>query len=172
MIHRNREWKREKIADSRSRQRVGEALLTRRFRQRVGEVLLALLLLFVVGEFVCANLFHYTRYMDADIAGEVLFAKMTAKNGLIPPSTWAYSTERRTLYPCRLGAVLYALTGNLNLSMGMACSLSCCFLLLLMGLLYKKAGFSRIELLCALLFTLTLTCNIQGFQTMIALYAG
>lgn len=151
---------------------MGETLLTRRFRQRVPEVLLALLLLFVVGEFVCANLFHYTRYMDADIAGEVLFAKMTAKNGLIPPSTWAYSTERRTLYPCRLGAVLYALTGNLNLSMGMACSLSCCFLLLLMGLLYKKAGFSRIELLCALLFTLTLTCNIQGFQTMIALYAG
>ena len=172
MIHRNRKWKREKIADRRSRQRVGETLLTRRFRQRVPEVLLALLLLFVVGEFVCANLFHYTRYMDADIAGEVLFAKMTAKNGLIPPSTWAYSTERRTLYPCRLGAVLYALTGNLNLSMGMACSLSCCFLLLLMGLLYKKAGFSRIELLCALLFTLTLTCNIQGFQTMIALYAG
>ena len=122
MIHRNREWKREKIADSRS-------------RQRVGEVLLALLLLFVVGEFVCANLFHYTRYMDADIAGEVLFAKMTATNGLIPPSTWAYSTERRTLYPCRLGAVLYALTGNLNLSMGIACSLSFCFLLLLMGLL-------------------------------------
>lgn len=151
---------------------MGEALLARRFRQRVGEVLLALLLLFVVGEFVCANLFHYTRYMDADIAGEVLFAKMTAKNGLIPPSTWAYSTERRTLYPCRLGAVLYALTGNLNLSMGIACSLSCCFLLLLMGLLYQKAGFSRIELLCALLFTLTLTCNIQGFQTMIALYAG
>ena len=144
----------------------------RRFRQRVGEALLALLLLFVVGEFVCANLFHYTRYMDADIAGEVLFAKMTAKNGLIPPSTWAYSTERRTLYPCRLGAVLYALTGNLNLSMGMACSLSFCFLLFLMGVLYKKAGFSRIELLCALLFTFTLTCNIQGFQTMIALYAG
>ena len=172
MIHRNRKWKREKIADRRSRQRVGETLLTRRFRQRVPEVLLALLLLFVVGEFVCANLFHYTRYMDADIAGEVLFAKMTAKNGLIPPSTWAYSTERRTLYPCRLGAVLYALTGNLNLSMGIACSLSFCFLLLLMGLLYKKAGFSRIELLCALLFTLTLTCNIQGFQTMIALYAG
>ena len=106
---------------------MGEALLARRFRQRVGEALLALLLLFAVGEFVCANLFHYTRYMDADIAGEVLFAKMTAKNGLIPPSTWAYSTERRTLYPCRLGAVLYALTGNLNLSMGIACSLSFSF---------------------------------------------
>ena len=72
MIHRNREWKREKIADRRFRQRVGEALLARRFRQRVGEALLALLLLFVVGEFVCANLFHYTRYMDADPRGHTV----------------------------------------------------------------------------------------------------
>ena len=143
-----------------------ENAIEKMLRVALGCLLAAMTLLLV-----CANLFAYTAHMDADIGGEALLARAIAQNGLRTPATWMASTERRVLSAPNLGVLFVRLTGDMNLSMGIACSL---FLLALLAMLWRYsriAGFGRPAAAAALLLVLCASWHIHDYLEMFALYA-
>lgn len=139
---------------------------------KVLDVLLKIM--FVTGFliFFCANVFHYTARMDGDVAGEAILAKEISDNNLRTPDSWFISTEERVIYPANLGAIIYHFSGNLNVSMGLACSVCGLLLIISMIALYRKVGMSSIAAWCAAFIPFVLTLNVHDALEMYILYAG
>lgn len=68
-----------------------------------------------------ANIFHYNFRMNADIASEALLGQLIWDSGQWIPESWYSSTEVRIIGTANLSALFYGITGNLGLSMGLAC---------------------------------------------------
>lgn len=131
-----------------------------------------ILLIAVLGLFSYANIAHYTAHMDADIAGEAVLAKEIAVNHMRTPDTWYASTEKRIIAPANLGAVFYALTRDMNLSMGLACTVCLWGLVILMWLFYRRLGMRGAALWAAAALPLVLRVDTSNVLGMYALYAG
>lgn len=97
---------------------------------RIGIVLLLVVFIGLVG---ASNLFHYTYRMNADIGAEGVLARLIWQSKEIIPSSWYASSETRIIATPQLAALFYGLTGNMNLSMGLACT---SMMLLIAGMIW------------------------------------
>ncbi len=125
----------------------------------IGLVLTSIVMLLSLGVFANANLFHYSAYMDSDIAGDVLLAEVLQQNGFRTPDTWVGSTTPRVISTPNIAAPIYALCGNLNLSMGIACIILSLLMLLSVAFFTRQAGLSW----HATVMSLCLVCVLGGY---------
>lgn len=121
---------------------------------------------------IYANLAHYTAHLDADYASEAILAREIALNHLSTPETWYGSTETRIIYPANLAAIFYLITGNMNLSMGIACSVYAIVLIGCMYAFYHRIGLRGAALWSAVMLPFILTVNQHDALQMYVLYAG
>ncbi len=70
------------------------------------------------------NLFHFNYNLNADLASEVILAKLIWGSGEIVPQSWFTSSELRIISTPNISALFYGLTHNALLSAG----LGCCFM--------------------------------------------
>ena len=133
-------------------------------------LLLTVIILLIYTE---ANVNHFTRYMEADAASSTLQVPLLYENGFRMPDTWCISTENFIICPQNLGAFLYPLTGkNMNLSMGLACSLMMLILIAAIVLYLRKLKMNFLQIAITVLLTLT-TASFNGeAHKMLFLYAG
>lgn len=94
---------------------------------------IVLLLAAFIGLVGVSNLFHYTYRMNADIGAEAVLARLIWQSKEIIPSSWYASSETRIIATPQLAALFYGLTGNMNLSMGLACT---SMMLLIAGMIW------------------------------------
>ncbi len=134
---------------------------------------LALVTLAVIIIYSYANIFHYTANMDADIAAETMLAQVLYQNGHIQPDTWFASTANRILGAPLLASFIYPLTGfDLNIAMGLACSIMIFVLVATMLFFCRQIGFSTLESLVAVLLMLVMSSPSDDTQRMLYLYAS
>ena len=76
---------------------------------------------------VYTNLCHYNYKMNADIGSEAVLGELIWESKQLLPDTWYPSTEARVISTPNVAALFYGITGNMNLSMGLAC----CFMTVL-----------------------------------------
>ena len=88
--------------------------------------LIAAVLVFILLIFY-TNLFHYNYKMNADIGSEAVLGELIWKSKQVLPDTWYPSTEARIISTPNIAALFYGMTGNMILSMGLAC----CFMTVL-----------------------------------------
>lgn len=124
----------------------------------------------LAGSYVFLNLARFTAQMDSDIAAEALNARAIWLHKSVIPDTFYPSTERRILNVNLIGALLYGLTGNMNLSMGIACCLMMVLLLALYGLLLRRLGFGRAALWAGIAVLLAIPGSMRHSQ-LLYLYA-
>lgn len=122
------------------------------------------------GSYVFLNLFRFTAQMDSDIAAEALNARAIWEHGALIPATFYPSTERRILNVNLIAALVYGLTGNMNLSMGIACCIMMALMLALYGLLLKRLGCSKMPLWAAVTLLLAIPGSMRHSQ-LLYLYA-
>lgn len=135
------------------------------------EILLTALLLAIIGIFICANIFHYTAYIESDTGAEAVYGMVLAQNKLISPKTWVASTENRIISMPNIAAVFYLITGNMNFSSGISSSIFLIVLIFLNVILWRNLGFNRISTIVATLIPLIITVNVLFGLKMYALYA-
>ena len=134
--------------------------------------ILSLILIIVILLFCDANVMHYTRYMDSDIASETLLAQVLSENGFKIPDTWYGSTAKRIISAPDLAAVIYMITDNLNLSMGLACAVMTVLLAVSMISFYKNVGFNALEIVVAVIIPYMLSRSVSNSLKIIFLYAS
>ena len=106
------------------------------------------------------NIFHYNYKMNSDIGAEAVLGRLIWDSKEIIPASWYPSTETRIIATPQVAALFYGLTGNMDLSMGLACCTMTIGIVLAIWLFMKKAGSSRISCLLMCLFCLGLAGNI------------
>lgn len=111
---------------------------------------IALMFVLIAG----VNLFHYCYKMNADIASEAVFAQLIWESGEWIPSSWYPSTELRILGTPNLASLFYAITKNMNLAMGIACTVMTAGILLSGYFFISQFSFDRIQKLAFLLLCL------------------
>lgn len=115
--------------------------------------------LLMVMIFLC-NIFHFNYKMNSDIGAEAVLGRLIWDSKEIIPASWYSSTETRIIATPQAAALFYGLTGNMDLSMGLACCTMTIGIVLAIWLFMKKAGSSRISCLLMCLFCLGLAGNI------------
>lgn len=134
-------------------------------------IVAAALTIWIVLIFADANINHYTAYMDADVAGETLLAKACWENGGWQPDTWFMSTGREIFAAARLAPFIYPYVGyNLNLSMGIACTIMVIALVGCMLFFNFEIGLTLKESLIMLILSLTLAVPAGSIHKMLYLY--
>ena len=126
--------------------------------------------LLLAGSYVFLNLARFTAQMDSDIAAEALNARAIWVHKALIPATFYPSTERRILNVNLIGALFYGLTGNMNLSMGIACCVMGAAVLALYGLLLKRLGFEKVPRAAAMTILLAIPGSMRHSQ-LLYLYA-
>ncbi len=136
-------------------------------------IVLAVILASFVFIFADANIFHYTCRMDSDVASETLVGVRIFENSFSTPETWVGSTHKWIVMTPNLEALLYPVTGrNMNLSMGISCSVFLILLVLSALAFYKFLGLSRVEALSGVILLLALTKPFDESQRMLFLHAA
>ena len=106
------------------------------------------------------NIFHYNYKMNSDIGAEAVLGRLIWDSKEIIPASWYPSTETRIIATPQVATLFYGLTGNMDLSMELACCTMTIGIVLAIWLFMKKAGSSRISCLLMCLFCLGLAGNI------------
>lgn len=134
---------------------------------------LAIVLLVLIYLHIDVNINHYCAQMDADIASEAVLAADIAENGFKVPATWVASTEIRVISSPNLAAFIYPLVGNnMNIAMGIACSILMILLIVVMCIYLKQIGFDHAEIMTALILLLSLSDIATENQSILFLWAG
>lgn len=133
---------------------------------------LGIILVVIIWIYCDANISHYTRYMDSDIASDTLLVEVLSESGFSIPDTWYGSTEKCIISAPNLGAFIYIFTGNLNFSMGLACAIMTIMLALAMVYFYKSVGFSNLQIIIATLIPFMLSRSVSDSLKMIFIYAS
>ena len=145
-------------------------------KEKLSEIVLAILtglvLVILIGIHVDVNLEHYCSQLDADIASEALLATEIADNGFSMPDTWVGSSFVRVINAPNLGALIYKFNGDMNLSVGIACSIMMIILIVLMGIYYKQLGFKLYEVLSVLIILFSLSDVQSENQSILFLWAA
>lgn len=135
-------------------------------------IVLLIVLAIMIVVFIDANVNHYTAGMQSDIASEALFSALMYERGTYRPDTWYMSSAIHLITVPNLSALIYPLTGfNLNLSMGIACSIMLCIMFALMYLYLRDMDFSVAESTAAVLIVFSITKAQSELQVMTMLYA-
>ncbi len=135
-------------------------------------LLAGLSLTVIIVEFAVANLFHFTRYMDSDIASDALLAELLSQNDFSVPDTWYGSAEKQITSVPNIAAIIYSINGNLNLAMGIASVIMTALLLFSMVYYYNSNGFTKLQTIAAILIPFMLSRSVSNSLKMIFLYAS
>lgn len=106
------------------------------------------------------NLFHYNYKMNSDIGAEAVLGRLIWDSKEIIPASWYPSTETRIIATPQISALFYGITGNMDLSMGLACCTMTISIVLAIWFFMKEADCSRISRLLMCLLSLGLSGNI------------
>lgn len=120
---------------------------------------------------VYTNLCHYNYKMNADIGSEAVLGELIWESKQLLPDTWYPSTEARVISTPNVAALFYGITGNMNLSMGLAC----CFMtvLIVCGILFFCKRVEWIGIPCILMVFLSLTMPTDfTFLELVYVFAG
>lgn len=123
-------------------------------RNLICEYLLVAAIIITVILIMCTNLFHYCYKMNADIASEAVLARLIWDSGELIPKSWYPSTELRIFQTPNLAALLYGITSNMEVSMGVACCVMTIGMLVSAYFLVSQFSFDRIQKLVFLLLCL------------------
>ncbi|ADL33210.1 hypothetical protein bpr_I0462 [Butyrivibrio proteoclasticus B316] len=135
--------------------------------------LLAAVFIALVFIHIDINVNHYLAQMDADIASDTILTEVLYDNGFVTPDTWVGSTEVCVISAPNLAAFIYPLVGqNMNLSMGIACSIMMLLLLAVMMVYFKQIGFNWNEILASLIVLFSLSDIRTENQSMLFLWAA
>lgn len=130
--------------------------------------ILFLLLVAVAGVFLCSyvgiNLFRYTVGIDSDVAAEGLTARAMWVHGTIIPEEFLGSTETRIFNVNLIAAGVYGLTGNMNLSMGIACSIMMVLLIGSYVVLLRQLQLKRVSIAVAVVLLLAAPVTLRHAQ--------
>lgn len=132
-------------------------------QSRVKRVISVTGIIFILMLLLCVimtNLFHYNYKMNSDIGAEAVLGRLIWDSKEIIPASWYPSTETRIIATPQAAALFYGLTGNMDLSMGLACCTMTIGIVLAIWFFMKKAGGSRISCLLMCLFCLGFAGNI------------
>lgn len=121
--------------------------------------------------FCYINLFRYKLGLNSDVASEALLAREIWETKQWIPDSWYASTETRVISPATWSSLLYGLTNNMSLSMGLGCILGMFFFLAAAYYLVKEIKFSITQKLLFLTLCLLLPNNMDEIQ-MIYTHAG
>lgn len=121
-------------------------------------------ILLLTGSYIALNVFRYTAQMDSDIAAEALNARAIWEHRSLIPKEFYPSTETRILNVNLIGAFFYGLTGNMNLSMGLACSVMLVILVIFYAGLLRNLGFRKESCALGMLLLLALPGNLRHAQ--------
>lgn len=88
---------------------------------KIYEWLAAVLLIIGIILIFVTNIAHYNYKMNSDIGAEAVLGRLIWDSREIIPSSWYPSTETRIIATPQVGALFYGMTGNMDLSMGLAC---------------------------------------------------
>lgn len=131
---------------------------------RVLFLLLSIIGLLLLGSYVGINLLHYTAAIDSDIAAEGLTARAMWEHGQVIPSTFYGSTETRIFNVNLLGAGLYGLTQDMNLSMGIVCSIMMVLLLVAYGGLMRRLRMNAVQIATGIVLLLAAPVTLRHAQ--------
>ena len=141
--------------------------------QKILIFLTLILLLSVMWVYGAANISHYTAHLEADIAGETVLAEVLYENHHVQPGTWVASTATRIIGPPLLASFIYPLTGgNLNLSMGIACTVMMILMAVVTYYFCRTIGMSVLSGLVSVLLMFVLCAPADETQRMLYLYAN
>lgn len=132
-------------------------------QSRVKRVIFATGIIFILMLLLCVimtNLFHYNYKMNSDIGAEAVLGRLIWDSKEIIPASWYPSTETRIIATPQVAALFYGLTGNMDLSMGLACCTMTIGIVLAIWFFMKKAGSSRISCLLMCLYSAGFAGNI------------
>lgn len=132
-------------------------------QSRVKRVISVTGIIFILMLLLCVimtNLFHYNYKMNSDIGAEAVLGRLIWDSKEIIPASWYPSTETRIIATPQAAALIYGLTGNMDLSMGLACCTMTIGIVLAIWFFMKKAGSSRISCLLMCLFCIGFAGNI------------
>lgn len=118
-----------------------------------------LFIFFILSSIIVVNIFCYYYGINADIASEGILAKLIWDTKEWIPASWYVSTETRIFNVPNLAALLYGITGNITLSVGLSC---CFFSFGILGSIFlfaKAIGFDKIQISILLLLCLILPNN-------------
>ena len=121
-------------------------------------------ILLLTGSYIALNVFRYTAQMDSDIAAEALNARAIWEHRSLIPKEFYPSTETRILNVNLIGALFYGLTGDMNLSMGLACSVMLVILVIFYAGLLRNLGFQKESCALGMLLLLALPGNLRHAQ--------
>ena len=138
---------------------------------KILNLIFLLMLLVLCFVFSYINLFRYKEGINSDIAAEALLAREIWETKQWIPSTWYPSTETRVISTATWSALLFGLTKNLSLTMGLGCVVGMFFLLLCARYVAKKLEFGKRATLLFVMLCLLLLNNVAELQ-MTYLYAG
>lgn len=116
-------------------------------------------IILITGLIVYTNLFHYCYKMNADIASEAVLASYIWESGEWLPKSWYPSTELRFFQTPNLASLLYGIKHNMNLAMGIACSIMTLGILMSAYFFICQCSFQREEKLIFVLLCLIIPNN-------------
>ena len=124
-----------------------------------------------VAMMIYINLFHYTAILNADSASEAVLARLIWDTKDIRPDSWYASTEQRVIGAPNWAALIYGITGNAKIAMGMSCSLMLLSILLGLSFLSSEIQVSGRMKLGIIFLALALPLSMDALQ-LIYLFAS
>ena len=107
----------------------------------------------------CVNIQHFNYKMNSDIGAEAVLGRLIWDSGEIIPASWISSTETRMIATPQMAALFYGMTGDMNLSLGLACCVMTIGILLAVWTFMKAAGCGKSSCLGMCLLSLSLAGN-------------
>lgn len=121
-------------------------------------VLWSLFVIYLVFIF-CVNTQHFNYKMNSDIGAEAVLGRLIWDSGEIIPDSWISSTETRIIATPQVAALFYGMTGDMNLSLGLACCVMTVGIMLAIWTFMRTTGSRRSSCLGMCLLSLSLAGN-------------
>ena len=135
------------------------------------EWLIAIILIIGIAIIFGCNIFHYNYKMNSDIGAEAILGRLVWESKRLMPPSWYSSTETRIIATPQVAALFYGLTGNMDLSMGLACCAMTIGIMLTIWFCMREMGCSRMSGLLMCLLSLGICGNIVILE-LLYVFAG
>ena len=126
-------------------------------------ILLAGILLFL-GLICNVNIFHFNYRMNADIASDAVLTGLIWNSGEICPSTWYVANELRIICTPNVASIIYGITQDAVLSMGIACSVMTIVIAISIYLFMRTINASTTTSLGVVLLSLLLPASFDSLE--------
>ena len=127
-----------------------------------GILLIGIVCLF--GMMCCVNIAHFNYRLNADIASDVVLTGLIWNSGEICPSTWYVANELRIICTPNVAAIIYGITQDAVLSMGIACSVMTMAIAISIYLFMRSINASKTVCLGMVLLSLMLPACFDSLE--------